>query len=359
MKNIAFFISEHGFGHASRATSIINKLLRYKKIHIIIFSNIPKWFFDKSIIGNFELFIFPTDVGLVQDNPFKEDLDKTLENLEQFYFFQDQRLGIFCEKIRAVNVELIICDISPIGMLVAKKLGVRSVLIENFTWDWIYEPYLSSYSEFGKYIEIIKKLNSLADFHFQTTPICNRNEKYLLFPPIFREKRHSREDTRRGLGVPLLAKLVLVTMGGIPISVNQITFNFDDKNTYFVIPGSDVKTQITEKNKIFLPHDHNFFHPDLVHASDIVIGKVGYSTIAEVYSAQVPFLYIPRENFRESIYLEKFIQTELIGVPIKLESLMDGTIKEDLQKVLDTPKKVIMVKNGADMISILITENLL
>jgi hypothetical protein len=38
---------------------------------------------------------------------------------------------------------------------------------------------------------------------------------------------------------------------------------------------------------------------------------------------------------------------------------MDGTIKEDLQKVIDTPKKVIMVKNGADMISILITENLL
>ena len=191
----------------------------------------------------------------------------------------------------------------------------------------------------------------MADFHFQTTPICARNEKYLLFPPIFRSKRHSREDTRKELGVPLSAKLVLVTMGGIPISVDQVSFNFDDKKTFFVIPGSDVKTQITKENKIFLPHDHNFFHPDLVHASDIVIGKVGYSTIAEVYSAQVPFLYIPRENFRESIYLEKFIQTELNGSPIKLKSFMDGTIKDDLQKVFDMPKKTNIVENGADLIS--------
>ena len=351
MRNIAFFISEHGFGHASRATSIINKLLLNQNIRIFIISNIPNWFFDKSIIGNFELFNFSTDVGLVQKNPFKEDLEKTLENLEQFYFFQDQRLDIFCEKLRTENIELIVCDISPIGMLVGKRLGIRSVLIENFTWDWIYEPYLSSYSEFQKYIEIIKKLNSLADFHFQTTPICARNEKYLLFPPIFRAKRHSREDTRKELGVPLSAKLVLVTMGGIPISVDQVSFNFDDKKTFFVIPGSDVKTQITKENKIFLPHDHNFFHPDLVHASDIVIGKVGYSTIAEVYSAQVPFLYIPRENFRESIYLEKFIQTELNGSPIKLESFTDGTIKDDLQKVFDMPKRTNIVENGADLIS--------
>ena len=358
MRNIAFFISEHGFGHASRATSIINKLLCNKNIRIVIFSNIPKWFFDKSIIGNFELFNIQSDIGLVQKNPFEEDLEKTLEILEQFYFFQVQKLELFCEKLQAENADLIISDISPIGIQAGKKLGVQTVLIENFTWDWIYEPYLSSHSEFKKYIEINKELNSQVDFHFQTLPVCARNEKYSLFPPIFRDKRHSKEETRKKLGVPLSAKLILVTMGGIPLTSNQISFNFDDSKTVFVIPGSDVKSQITKESKIFLPHDHNFFHPDLVHASDLVIGKVGYSTIAEVYSAQVPFLYIPRENFRESIYLEKFIQSEMVGSPIKLESFMNGTIKEDIQKVFDMPTKSNFVKNGADMISTLIINNL-
>ncbi len=357
MRNIVFFISEHGFGHASRATSIINKLLCNKNIRILIFSNIAKWFFDKSIAGNFELFNFQTDIGLIQKNPFEEDLEKTLENLEQFYTFETQRLELFCEKLRAENAHLIISDISPIGIQVGKKLEVQTVLIENFTWDWIYEPYVSTHSEFKKFIEINKKLNSLADFHYQTLPVCNRNEKYSLLPPIFREKRHSKEKMRKELGVPLSAKLVLVTMGGIPLTINQISFKFDVKNTFFVIPGSDVKSQITEDNKIFLPHNHNFFHPDLVHASDLVIGKVGYSTIAEVYSANVPFLYIPRENFRESIYLEKFIQSEMIGFPIKQESLVDGTIKEDLLKALDMSAKLNSVENGADMISAIILKN--
>jgi len=358
MRKIVFFISEHGFGHASRATSIINKLLRNKNIRILIFSNIPKWFFDKSIIGNFKLFNFRTDIGLVQKNPFEEDLEKTLENLEQFYFFQDQRLELFCEKLQAENVDLIISDISPIGIQVGKTLGVQTVLIENFTWDWIYEPYLSSHSEFKKFIEINQKMNSLADFHYQTLPVCNRNEKYSLLLPIFREKRHPKDNLRKELGVPLSAKLVLITMGGIPLTMKQVKFNFNDKNIFFVIPGSDVKSQITEENKIFLPHNHNYFHPDLVHASDLVIGKVGYSTIAEVYSANVPFLYIPREKFRESIYLEKFIQSEMIGFPIKQESLLDGTIKEDLLKALDISAKINFVKNGADMISDIILKNL-
>ena len=39
-----------------------------------------------------------------------------------------------------------------------------------------------------------------------------------------------------------------------------------------------------EKNLILLPHHSVFFHPDLVNASDAVVGKLGYSTLAAVLS---------------------------------------------------------------------------
>jgi len=356
MRNIAFFISEHGFGHASRAVSIINKFLFFQNIQISVFSNIPKWFFDKSIFGKYELFQFQVDVGLVQLNPFVEDLEKTLENLDYFYSSQDQNIELICERIRSERIGLIICDISPLGIRVGQKLGIKTILIENFTWDWIYEPYLTKFPEFKKYIEVINNLNSLVDYHFQTAPICDRNPEFPFFPPIYRDKKHLKEHTRKKLGIPIESKLVLVTMGGIPISSDQFDYGVNDNLFHFVIPGSDVKTPIMKGNCMFLPYNHNFFHPDLVHASDVVIGKVGYSTIAEVYSAQIPFLYITRENFRESIFLEDFIRSEMVGLPIKLGSIKDGVIIEDLQNVLSITFEKKVIVNGADLITSFIFE---
>ena len=56
----------------------------------------------------------------------------------------------------------------------------------------------------------------------------------------------------------------------------------------FVFAGG-VSAYRQEGNLHFLPFESDFFHPDLVHAADLVVGKAGYSMIAEVWAAGVPF----------------------------------------------------------------------
>ena len=70
-------------------------------------------------------------------------------------------------------------------------------------------------------------------------------------------------------------------------------------------------------NLRILPKRSGYYHPDLVQASDVVIGKVGYSTLAEVYWSGVPFGYISRPAFRESEVLVAFIRTHLDGISIE------------------------------------------
>jgi UDP-N-acetylglucosamine:LPS N-acetylglucosamine transferase len=110
---------------------------------------------------------------------------------------------------------------------------------------------------------------------------------------------------------------------------------------------------------IFLPHNHNFFHPDLVHASDLVAGKVGYSTIAEVYSAQIPFLFIPRKNFRESEYLERFILREMNGQPMDLPTLIDGSLDQRVSNLFEINLPHHSIENGADQIAQFVCDDLL
>jgi hypothetical protein len=52
---------------------------------------------------------------------------------------------------------------------------------------------------------------------------------------------------------------------------------------------------------LFLPHHSSAYYPDLQAASDAVTSKLGYSTLAEAYHAGVPFGFLPRVRFPESL----------------------------------------------------------
>ena len=71
---------------------------------------------------------------------------------------------------------------------------------------------------------------------------------------------------------------------------------------WLVIPGSP---QLARDGRVIrLPAHSDFEHPDLIHAADVVVGKLGYSTLAEVWAAGVPFGCVMRPHFPESAPLE-------------------------------------------------------
>ena len=202
---------------------------------------------------------------------------------------------------------MVICDIAPMGIAVAREAGVPSVLIENFTWDWMYGGYLEEAPQMERHILYLRELFESVDFHIQTVPLCSPKNKDLTALPISRRPRTSPRAVRKKLGIPLDAKMVMITMGGIPARFPFLEQLEACGDVSFVLSGGSDQAR-SRKNLVLLPQHSAFFHPDLVHASDAVIGKAGYSTIAEVFSAGIPFGYVPRKGFRESAVLESFIR---------------------------------------------------
>ncbi|HZK61294.1 MAG TPA: glycosyltransferase family protein [Anaerovoracaceae bacterium] len=317
MKKIAYFISSHGFGHAARAFAVMHELNKLGKYQFVIFSEVPLWFFQETLKFKFDYKIYKTDVGLIQNDPFIENLKETIKALEKIYpVASDELLGL-SKILSKLKIDLVICDISPIGILAANSASIPSLLIENFTWDWIYKSYQDQYPEFTKFTGYLQDIFNEANFHLQTEPICNQRIKYPLINPIFREPTQKRKQIRNELGVGQNELLVLITMGGIPFIIPDSLSFARYKNLKIVFPGANVKNETVFENILFLPHHHHYFHPNLVHASDIVIGKIGYSTIAETFSACLPFLFISRKGFRESFYLEEFVKKRMIGKEIE------------------------------------------
>ncbi len=81
---IAYFISPHGYGHASRACAVMEVLhARNSQLRFEIFTRVPAWFFESSLLFPFGYHSLASDVGLVQSSPLVEDLQATLASLEQ------------------------------------------------------------------------------------------------------------------------------------------------------------------------------------------------------------------------------------------------------------------------------------
>ena len=112
--------------------------------------------------------------------------------------------------------DLILCDVSPLGLVLGKELDIPTVLVENFTWDWIYGAYLNEEPRFAPFIERLHELFDSADLRIQTKPICERIENCPLVSPIFREFREPAARILDRLGLPSDSRYLLVTTGGIP-----------------------------------------------------------------------------------------------------------------------------------------------
>jgi UDP-N-acetylglucosamine:LPS N-acetylglucosamine transferase len=96
-------------------------------------------------------------------------------------------------------------------------------------------------------------------------------------------------------------------------------------------------------------HQSEFFHPDLINATDAVIGKVGYSTIAEIYQAGVAFGYIARPQFRESQFLVNYVAQEMTSLPITTAEFEQGQWLAMLPDLFALPRKNRPAQNGATL----------
>ncbi len=354
---IAYFISPHGFGHAARAAAVMAATHKLEPtVRFEIFTQVPAWFFETSLSQPFGYHALLTDIGVAQKDSLTEDLPGTVKRLGDFLPFDPVQIENLAQQVTGLKCRLIICDIAPMGIAVAQAARIPALLVENFTWDWIYAGYLAYESRLEPYITQLRRLFEAADYHIQTEPVCDRRPADLTTLPISRGVKTPAKQIRRKLGLPDQTKMVLLTMGGVPWQYTFLEQLKNHRHLYFVIPGASHRLEV-RNNLLLLPDHSDFFHPDLINASDVVIGKVGYSTVAEVYRGGIPFGYIARQRFRESEALVAYINQHMNGLAISEAQFEDGSWLSLLPDLLAMPRLNYRGPNGADQAARFILDN--
>lgn len=352
---IVFFVSSHGFGHAARACAVMQSLREQQPdVQLRVYTQTPEWFFRDSV-GKTDYRTLRTDIGLVQLSPLQEDVTATIEELSAFMPFRPSEVYGLAAAI--ADQDLVVCDIAPLGLRVAATAGVPSVLLENFTWDWVYRAYVDLHPRLAPFIDDLEAINRMAGLRIQAEPVCHRVPGAVSVGPIARSPRENRAAVRGRLGVDSGVPLVLVSMGGVPAEYPFLPSLRHREDCVLLIPGAATERR-REGAVLMLPARSEFHHPDLVNACDALVCKAGYSTLAEAYQSGVPLAWFPRERFPESPVLGAFIERNMAEIRLNASDWETGRWIDRLPELLALERRPSREVTGSSEVARLLLQRI-
>jgi len=283
--NIAFYISGHGFGHASRSIELIRALTRKQpELRVTVKTLAPSWLFERVTGVTYQR--FEADVGITQTDSVTIDIADTTSRARDFYRDFDSRVDDEAASLRAADTRLVLGDVPPLAHAAAARAGVPSIAVSNFTWDWIYERYATFEDAAPGVIQAVRDAYRECTLALRL-PMHGgfaSMSRVVDIPMIARRSTRGRAETRRAAGVPDDRPFVLASFSGYGLDVP-----FDQ------IARAEGLTVVSSPFAPAPPLEYE----DLVAAADVVISKPGYGIISECVANETPLLYTSRGQFAE------------------------------------------------------------
>jgi hypothetical protein len=368
VRSVFFYISGHGFGHAVRQIAIINALgARRPGLEIVVRTSAPRRLFNQTMRVPITFLETATDTGVVQIDSVRLDARATVARAAEFYRTLPARAAAEAAILNDRNAQLVICDAPPLACAAGAVAGVPSVVVSNFTWDWIYEGYEAELHAAPELLPTIRGAYTQASegwrlpLHggFATVP------QVADVPFVARHARsdRSRDDVRRELSLPRNRPLVLASFGGYGVNgLDQARFDcLDDVDLVMTAPSTEMPSAngparwLAEEDI----YARGLSYVDLVSAVDVIVTKPGYGIIADCVANQTAMLYTSRGRFVEYDVMVKDMPRFLRCEFIELEMFLAGKWRDGIRRVLSQPPPPEKPRtDGADVIAGLICDRL-
>ncbi len=358
---VVFYVSGHGFGHASRDIEVINALHAIAPdVHVVVRTSAPRWLFDLTLRAPITWQPAECDTGVVQIDSLRLDARETVRRADAFSATLGDLAVNDARLLGELGATLVVGDIPPLAFLAAHRAGVPSIALGNFTWDWIYRAYpeelaghpalldriRAAYAHAGRALRL--PLGGGFDAFAQVQPV----------PFIARRSARASDEVRARFGLPRSGTLVLASFGGyglrdidlgalarlqrytVVVTANvQAARRGDDPRGQPVTrdgrePELPASVRFVDERAIYAA---GYRYEDLVRAADVVATKPGYGIIAECIANDTALLYTSRGRFVEYDVMVREMPRYLRCGFISNEDLYAGAWETALDAVLAEP----------------------
>ncbi|KAJ1260746.1 hypothetical protein BS78_10G255900 [Paspalum vaginatum] len=345
----AFYLTGHGFGHATRAIEVVRHLIAAgHEVHLA--TAVPEFVFTAEVRSpRLRIRRVLLDCGAVQADALTVDPLATLEKYREAAVVpREAILRAEAEWLSSIKADLVASDVVPVVCRVAADLGIPSVCIGNFSWDFIYAEYIMEagyhhrsivwqIAEDYSHCDILLRLPGYGPMP------AFRN--VIDVPLVVRGLRKSRSEVRKELGIEENAKVVIFNFGGQPAGWKLKQEWLPDGWICLVCGASD--SQDVPPNFIKLAKDA--YTPDVMAASDCMLGKIGYGNASEALAYKLPFVFVRRDYFNEEPFLRNVLERYQNSIEMIRRDFLTGHWKPYLLHALTLQPCYNGPKNGGEV----------
>jgi len=311
MKTICFYISDYGYGHASRSIALIRKILfSYPDCRIIVKSEGPFDLLLKSLQDpRISVIRYRNDITIPLLSTEAVDVEKTQVLLTEWQEAWPDYIAGEVRFCKEQGVVLILSDIAPQPFLVAEELGIPSVGISNFSWDTIYQHLVPDMTGFIDNVRSAYSCATLAcvlPFHLpmdafrKTVPVSLLSREITVPRYLMREQLGLNEDDTVVFFNP---RCPVDNLG--PDFLKSISH----KSVRIVMPSAFAAPH----SQIIALPAHETESQNWIAMCDLVVTRCGYSTVSEAVHAKVPLVVWERPDFIEDTAIVADIQRLGVG----------------------------------------------
>jgi hypothetical protein len=323
---VVFYISGHGFGHATRQIEVMRALRGLSPdIRIALRTSTARWMFEAAAPRPFDLTPIVVDTGVVQPDTLSLDEERTAAAATEFYSSFDRRIDDEARALAAAGADLVVSDVPPLASAAAARAGIPCVAVANFTWDWLYRGYeaFTSGAAAGA-------LAAIEDA-YASTPLALRLPLHGGFrtmprveeiPLIARKSQRDPADTKKILGLDPARPMVLASFGAYDAAGTDVALEAIERAGRFTIlaPPREAPSGLR--------------YEDLVAAADVVVSKPGYGIVSECIANDAALLYTSRGRFAEYDLFVREMPALLRCRYIPLDDLRAGRWADSIDALL-------------------------
>uniref|UniRef100_A0A5B7ACR5 Putative L-arabinokinase-like n=1 Tax=Davidia involucrata TaxID=16924 RepID=A0A5B7ACR5_DAVIN len=330
----AYYVTGHGFGHATRVVEVVrNLILAGHDVHVV--TGAPDFVFTTEIQSP-RLFLRKVllDCGAVQADALTVDRLASLEKYSETAVVpRASILATEVEWLNSIKADLVVSDVVPVACRAAADAGIRSVCVTNFSWDFIYAEYvMAAGNDHRSIVWQIAEDYSHCEFLIRLPGYCPMPayRDVIDVPLVVRRLHKSRKEVRKELGIGDDVKLVILNFGGQPAGW-KLKEEYLPSGWLCLVCGASDNQELPPN---FIKLAKNVYTPDLIAASDCMLGKIGYGTVSEALAYKLPFVFVRRDYFNEEPFLRNMLEYYQGGVEMIRRDLITGHWKPYLERAV-------------------------
>ncbi|HEX3149713.1 MAG TPA: hypothetical protein VHR66_16680 [Gemmataceae bacterium] len=348
-----FYVSGHGFGHAVRMAEVIRALGDSDADwSVVVRTTAPPVLFEGLARVSIQVQPVSIDAGVIEGNgTLAINVDATLERLKPFLDRHDEIVSTEAAFVRAAKADVIVADIPYLAGAIGHAAKVPVLGISNFTWDFIYEPFVADKPWGSAALQAMKdgydKMQALLrlPFHHEMHYAAEVLDVGIVAP----RSNRPREEILGQIGVDKSDKRtrVYVGMRGT-VPPETLRRAAEESVDCLFLHTSDVTCVFPENaRRVTICPELSF--PDLLVASNIVISKLGYGMVAACVANGASLLFPTRSGFREDIALRQGSQRYLRAHEFSAADFHAGNWRAPIQILRERPlPSATLPLDGAD-----------